>query len=585
MRHLTVVTFLAFSLPVGAQEATRAAHRDAAKIQTDSLLAETCRGGTLRGLRCYGATAAPRVTVLRRLTLRLAGLDSALVAPVPVPPSDTVTPPPVDTVTPPPVDTVPPPPPPATQGFVGPAELPRAVPTWPAGLATSACTVTVTSNLQMALDAAHAGDVLCLSGVFAGSYTLPARADSGWVVVRSLTSPVPPGTRVRPSHALQLSQLYTTAGGGAATLAAARGARGWYVRELELTIGTGVTATLGTIVHLPRGASEIVFDRVLIRAGAAQNVQRCVALNSASTAIVHSWLDECHAKGFDSQAIVSWESDGPVLLDDNTLAGAGENLMLGGADPATPGVVPQDWTITRNHIWTPVEWKGRWTKKNLFETKNARRILVEGNVLDGSWTDGQVGYAFVLKTANQSGACTWCSLNDVVIRRNLIVRAAGVFGITGREGSNTYRLDSLSRRLVIAENFADSIGLAPYTGAQQLVAVMQGVADMTITGNTLGGTGITNDLMVATPPTTAAVRLTFTRNVLTRGQYPLHGCGGPILGCLPGAVFSANVFAGPTFAAPAGITTAPTLADAITRAGSVSRGTIDAATAGVVVRP
>ncbi|HEX4931555.1 MAG TPA: hypothetical protein VFV33_00150, partial [Gemmatimonadaceae bacterium] len=319
-------------------------------------------------------------------------------------------------------------------------------------------------------------------------------------------------------------------------------------------------------------------------AGAEQQVQRCVALNSASTSIISSWLDECHAKGYDSQAVVSWESDGPVLLDNNTLAGAGENIMLGGADPREPGVSPQDWTITRNHVVTPDAWNRRWTKKNLFETKNARRVLVEGNVFEGSWTDGQIGYAFVLKTANQSGRCIWCLASDVTIRRNLIRRAAGVFGITGKEGGPGKQVDSLTRRFLITENWAEAIGEEPYTGAQQLVSIMQGALDVTVERNTLTGTNIRNDFMVS-PPMPSAVRFTFRRNVLTRGKYSLHGCGRAIAACLPLAQLSGNVLVGPGGGAPApGFASAGSLAGALGSAG-VQRAVVEEATRGVVVDP
>ena len=46
--------------------------------------------------------------------------------------------------------------------------------------------------------------------------------------------------------------------------------------------------------------------------------------------------------------------------------------------------------------------------KNAFELKNARRVLVEGNIFENVWSSGQDGTAIVLKSANQEGACTWC---------------------------------------------------------------------------------------------------------------------------------------------------------------------------------
>lgn len=49
------------------------------RVVTDSLRAETCRGGTLSasGLTCRGATAAPRVTYLRRFANRADSLTRA----------------------------------------------------------------------------------------------------------------------------------------------------------------------------------------------------------------------------------------------------------------------------------------------------------------------------------------------------------------------------------------------------------------------------------------------------------------------------------------------------------------------------
>lgn len=466
-------------------------------------------------------------------------------------------------------------------------ELPRSLPQFPETLGEARCTQTIGgSQLQSAVNRAKAGAVICLKPGerFTGRITLPKRNDDGWVVVR--TAPVAgqpaPGERVRPSHEGVLAQLATPEGGAGATIRVERGGRGWYLALLDVTIDPSLTAILGTIVNFPPGSSDLVLDRVLLRAGAGQQVQRCLALNSANTAVIHSWLDECHAKGYDSQAIVSWESDGPVLIDNNTLAGAGENIMLGGADASRPGAVPQDWTITRNHIVTPVAWKGRWTKKNLFETKNARRILVEGNVLDGSWADGQTGYAFLIKTANQSGRCTWCTANDLTIRRNLVMRAAGAFGITGREGSNRNPLDSLTRRVLIAENYADDIGRPPATGAQQLVSIMQGAADVTIERNTIAGADIKNDLSVA-PPKPSAVRFVFRRNAVTRGRYSMHGCNGPVATCLPGASITGNVFVGRPGELPPGNSSAGSLAAAISMGAGVSRASIDAATRGVIV--
>ena len=68
----------------------------------------------------------------------------------------------------------------------------------------------------------------------------------------------------------------------------------------------------------------------------------------------------------------------------------------------------------------------------------AQRVLFEGNVLENSWVDGQIGFAVVLWSVNPYGSCTWCGTRDVTIRYNEIRNAAGGFRRargTARDGS------------------------------------------------------------------------------------------------------------------------------------------------------
>src|SRR5690606_22757623 len=113
---------------------------------------------------------------------------------------------------------------------------------------------------------------------------------------------------------------------------------------------------------------------------------------------IDSWIAECHIKGFDSQAILSWNSPGPFKIVNNYLEGAGENVMFGGADPRIEGLVPSDIVIERNYFRKPLSWKssGAWTIKNLFELKNAQRVLVRANVFETNWANAQPGFAIVL---------------------------------------------------------------------------------------------------------------------------------------------------------------------------------------------
>ena len=71
-------------------------------------------------------------------------------------------------------------------------------------------------DLQAALDAARPGDVVTLEpgGVYRGSFTLPKKSGSGWIVVRTRgdAATAPAGTRVDPGQARTLAQLVASSG-------------------------------------------------------------------------------------------------------------------------------------------------------------------------------------------------------------------------------------------------------------------------------------------------------------------------------------------------------------------------------------
>ena len=281
------------------------------------------------------------------------------------------------------------------------AELPRAFPPLPRALVDKKCSRTLRNgaSLQDAIDKAKGGDVICLvSGAsYTGNLTLRSRPDTGWVVIRTdlpAGEGAKAGERVRPSTSGALAKIVGKWSDAAASVVrTGPGARRWYLALLEITtdssVVSGPTALMtfggGDVRDDSRVARELVLDRVYAHGWPNQTLRRCLALNSGATAVVDSWLDECHEKGADSQAISGSSGAGPYLIENNTLAGAGENIMFGGSDPQTPGLTPSDIVLRRNHIVTPPEWQGRWTKKNILETKNVRRYLVEENVMEGSW--------------------------------------------------------------------------------------------------------------------------------------------------------------------------------------------------------
>src|SRR5207245_3882155 len=132
------------------------------------------------------------------------------------------------------------------------------------------------------------------------------------------------------------------------------------------------------------------------------------ALNSANSAVIDSYISDCHLSGFDAQAIAGWNGPGPFKITNNYLSGSGENLIFGGADPSVNNLVPSDIEIRGNYFFKPTSWQNSsWTVKNLFELKNGQRVLVDGNIFEYNWTQAQDGYSIVFTTRNQYGCEPW----------------------------------------------------------------------------------------------------------------------------------------------------------------------------------
>jgi regulation of enolase protein 1 (concanavalin A-like superfamily) len=103
--------------------------------------------------------------------------------------------------------------------------------------------------------------------------------------------------------------------------------------------------------------TDIILDRVYIHGTPTQQLQRCLVLNNRRGALIDSYVSECHMKGNDSQAIIGWAGPGPYKIVNNYLAGAGENIMFGGADPLINNLVPSDIEIRGNYLTKPLHWR------------------------------------------------------------------------------------------------------------------------------------------------------------------------------------------------------------------------------------
>ena len=383
------------------------------------------------------------------------------------------------------------------EALAGRPELPRIkVETNPVPPAGRVLSVAAGDNLQTALERARPGDVITLQAgaTFVGPFTLPRKHGDGWVTIRTSApdpSLPPPDVRVDPSYAGVMPKLEA---GSRAVIVTAPGAH--HYRFVGIEIRPKPRASLVNLVDLGTGEptaelvpSHLIFDRCYLHGDAETGTRRGIAMNSRHTAVVNSYLADFKAVGADSQAIAGWGGAGPFKIDNNYLEAAGENLLFGGGDPVIRDLTPSDIEIRGNHVSKPLRWKVGdpafarvpWAVKNLFELKNARRVLVEGNLFEHNWAHAQAGFAIVFTVRNEDGGAPWSAVQDVTFVNNIVRRAGAGVNILGRDNNHP---SQPTERLLIANNLFDEIDGARWGGPGTLFQILDGTAHLTIEHNT-----------------------------------------------------------------------------------------------------
>jgi hypothetical protein len=418
-------------------------------------------------------------------------------------------------------------------------------------------------SFQSALGSAQPGDVILLQAgaVFTGPFILPVKQGEGWVTVRSSAPDevLPPaGARMTPAFAAQLPKIVSRGPGPA--LRTAPGAHHYRFVAVEFALATS-TMSMNSLVELGDGGRDqaalasvphhLIFDRVYAHGTATGHLRRAFALNSANTAIMNSYVSDCHQEMYDTQAIGGWNGPGPFKIVNNYLEASGENLMFGGGDPSIDRLVPSDIEIRGNHFTKPLAWKighptyaGRpWSVKNLFELKNAQRVVVDGNVFEHNWPHSQNGFAILFTVRNQDGAAPWSTVSDVTFTHNIVRHVAA--------GINLHNLDDQhpsqpTSRILIQHNLFHDVGTPTWGGPGIFFQVNGGPADVTIDHNTMMQSGH----IIAAGETTPAPRFVFTSNLALHNEYGVGGdntYGNPALTLrtyFPGARLAGNVLIG-----------------------------------------
>jgi hypothetical protein len=416
-------------------------------------------------------------------------------------------------------------------------------------------------DFQAALTSARPGDVISLEAGarYTGNFTLPGKEGSGWIVIttaaRGQELPAA-GTRVTPATASAFAKLVSP--NGRPVLTAAPGAHHYRFIAVEFTVAPEVNASaLILLGGRPASTADIphhlIFDRVYVHGNPDATLRRGIALNSAWTAVVDSYIADVHEVDADSQAIGGWDGPGPFRIVNNYLEGAGENVMFGGADPSIRDLVPSDIEIRRNHFFKPLAWRvghpsyaGRpWSVKNLLELKNARRVLIDGNLFEHNWAHAQAGTAIVFTVRNQDGGAPWSALEDVTFTNNVVRHVGAGVGLSGMDGKPSQR----TQRVLIRNNLFYDVSGARWGGGGRLFQIYNGVTDLVIEHNTAFQDGPI--IMTEGPPNKG---FAFRGNLVPHNESGIQGTGSaPGIRTLetyfPGAVVEKNVIVACPFSA------------------------------------
>lgn len=371
-------------------------------------------------------------------------------------------------------------------------------------------------NVQAALEIAQSGDIVELQAgaVYQGTISLPNKPHTDFVTIRSSSAAnLPEGKRVSPVQRSSMATI-TTGMLGRPAISATKGAHHYRFVGIEF-ISSGTLFNYG-LIQLGNGEAaanlphHIEIDRSYITSNRSTNkVRRGIALNSADTAITNSYIEGFGYAQEETQGICGWTGTRNIKIINNYIEGGAENIMFGGADPDSPDLIPSDIEVRGNELNKPEAWKQGVTVKTLFELKNSKRVQFVGNYLRNNWE----GSAFRITVRNQDGKATFSTIEDTVIKDNVIDGSGDGINILGKD--DTYPSQTL-KNLTIENNLFVNIGKG-FEGKGYFLQVADGEG-ITIANNTAFGSG-SSVIFYGVPPKS----FIFRDNIVNHGDYGFHG--------------------------------------------------------------
>lgn len=194
--------------------------------------------------------------------------------------------------------------------------------------------------------------------------------------------------------------------------------------------------TVTTSGGLPATASGVNYLQVnppsQYATGCGDDANNGVAFNVDYGWMMDGYIEKMHQFNGETHAASFGFDNGIEKIVNNWLEGGSESLFSGGAAVDKTGGPGSDNEIRRNYIGKDLGWRFlagasanspnppfgcgafdgtashntcpfAWDIKNDFELKMGHRNLVDGNVIENSWADGQTGYCVLMNVEAASG--------------------------------------------------------------------------------------------------------------------------------------------------------------------------------------
>lgn len=371
-------------------------------------------------------------------------------------------------------------------------------------------------NLQQAINRANSGDIIELqAGATYDEILLPNKPLADFVTIRSsAVGKLAESARVSPAQKNLMAKIITR-GKGIPAVSTANGAH--HYRFVGIEFSPSNADYIYNLIYFGTDSSKLSdiphdfeIDRSYIHSIDSGVTRRGLAANGANIVVKNSYFQGFAYPQQETQAIAGWSGTKNIKILNNYLEGGAENIIFGGADPVNAELIPADIEVSRNYFNKPAEWKDKNTIKCLFELKNAKRVQFTNNYLENNW----IGSAFRITVRNQDGAAVFSTLEDIVIKDNIINGAGEGINILGKDDTNP---SQTLKNLTIVNNLFLNIGGKGFAGGGYFVQIADG-ENITIANNTVFNQGNIASFYGVLPR-----NFIFRDNITSHGEYGVHG--------------------------------------------------------------